>query len=316
MANPHPLPDHVSAPGPETGPPDPGLALARRMAKSYSRLSRPVVLVGPVGSGKTTLAREIHAWSGRSGDCVSVSAGELTEALYADALLGHVGGAFTGARGDRKGAFELARGGTLLLDDVAFMPSVAQAAILRAVEDRCVRPLGASRDVPITCREVYAMTEEPQNLCDRGALLPDLRSRMGEFVIRLPSLRDRVAEIPILFERYATSFAREHFLGTCPQLSHGAARALSDYSWPGNLRELKGVAERAALHALAEDRREVLLRHLPCRIVERRAESTPRRLTTELARFALEAADGNKSKAAEALGVHRNTLSRYLRAEP
>lgn len=291
----------------------PAFDLAEELAERYARLDRSVVLVGPVGSGKSTLAQRIHHLSGRSGSIITVAAGELTDTLYADVLFGHVGGAFTGARGERPGAFQLAANGTLLLDDVPFMRREAQSAILRAVEDRSIRPLGASREVVVTSREIYAMTQHPDSLIDRDALLPDLRSRMGEFIITLPSLSERASEIPRLSGIYAEQFVREHHLTRLPEPSASTLALMATYSWPGNLRELRGVVERAVVHALAEGSDAITPDHLPTRVCAAPDEPTQSKLNPELARFALTAAGGNKTKAAEALGVHRNTLSRYLR---
>jgi DNA-binding NtrC family response regulator len=296
----------------QDAPMAPPFELAEQLASRYARLNRPVVLVGPVGSGKSTLARRIHDLSGRSGPLITVSAGELSDQLYADVLFGHVGGAFTGAKGERRGAFQLASNGTLLLDDVVFMRPEAQSAILRAVEDRSVRPLGASRDVLIASREIYAMTKHPDDLIDREVLLPDLKSRMGEFIIELPSLSERAADIPRLCVAYAEEFAREHRLERVPLPSDSTLAVLAEYPWPGNLRELRSVVERSSMDALHSGSAQVTPQYLPARILHAPAAPPQRRLTPELARYALSAAGGNKTKAAESLGVHRNTLSRYL----
>ena len=297
-----------------SGSKSPSFELAEELGGRYARLNRAVVMVGPVGSGKSTLARRIHDWSGRQGLLIEVSAGELTDQLYTDVLFGHVGGAFTGARGERRGAFQLATNGTLLLDDVPFMCIEAQSAILRAVEGRVVRPLGASRDVVVTCREIYAMTQHPDALTAREVLLPDLKSRMGDFIITLPSLAERPGDIGQLSIDYATCFVREHRLDRVPAPSESALAMMRCYSWPGNLRELRSVVERAAVHAISEGAVEILPDHLPTRVCEAPEQSARSRISPDLARFALSAAGGNKTKAARSLGVHRNTLHRYLRA--
>ena len=144
-------------------------------AISIRECTRPVVLVGPVGAGKTTLARRLHERSGRPGPLICISAGELTQNLYGDSLFGHVSGAFTGARGSRKGAFTEARRGTLLLDDLAVMRPEVQAAVLRVLESGRFRPLGGAEDEVADCRIVFASTERPGDLVRTGRPPPRCR---------------------------------------------------------------------------------------------------------------------------------------------
>lgn len=296
---------------------------ALRLCRVYAQYERPLVFLGPIGSGKTTLAREAHAASGRSGKLVTVSAGELTETHYADRLFGHVAGAYTGAVGARAGAFAEAADGTLLLDDLALAPEPAQAAILRVIESGRFRPVGSSEDEISTARISFASTVSPHELVQRGDLLPDLHSRLGEFVVEVPPLRDREGEVLALAETLADRFLDEHDEETTVALTPEVRTLLTAYHWPFNIRELRSVVERAAVHAIAEsdaDEAVVSLRppHLPerfHRLDELDAPSSRPKLTRALVEHVVREAGGNQSEAARRLGVHRNTVARYLKGD-
>lgn len=283
----------------------------------YSRVDRPILLVGPVGSGKTSLAQRIHDRSRRRGRLIAVSTGELTESLFSDVLFGHQAGAFTGASRSRPGAMREAGSGTLLLDDLAVMPAVVQAAILRVLESGRYRPLGASADETVGCRLIFASTESPSVLVRSGTLLRDLASRLGDFVVRVPALVERREDIPDLAHWIGSAFLREH--GSPGELSFesGVIERLITYGWPMNVRELKSVIERAVVHAGILGA-EVVVRdaHLPARIqVGNGEEDSLVRLSSDLVRRVLTRTGGNQSEAARRLGVHRNTIARYLNAE-
>ena len=292
------------------------MRLALELCGVYSRFNRPIVLHGPVGSGKTTLARSIHQQARPSKPFVSISAGELVETLYADTLFGHASGAYTGASAARDGALREAAAGTLLLDDLALMPVVAQAAILRVMESSRFRPLGARRDEMASCRWVFATTEDPLELVAEGRLLQDLASRLGEFKVRVPALRERSEDVLSLAAHFGGAFLAEHVIEARFVMADEVQRLLVDYSWPGNVRELRAVVERAAAHA-GVNQDEVVVRppHLPERIrsfdpeVDRRV-----RLNAELVHRVLDEVQGNRSEAARRLGVHRNTIGRYLKS--
>lgn len=295
----------------------PQMQHALRLARLYACIDRPVLLLGGVGAGKTTLAHAIHTHSRREGRFVPISAGELSETLYSDTLFGHVQGAYTGATGARCGSIERADRGTLLLDDVALMPLVAQASILRVLESRRFRPLGAMEDRAASARFIFASTIPLPELVGDGRLLPDLESRVGEFVIDVPPLRARTAEISFLATSVGEAFlAEQGFRGTI-ELTDECEELLVRYPWPRNVRELRGVIERAVVHA-GPSHGVVVIRpgHLPDRFHEpfEDCDSSSAQLTRGLVEGVLNEVAGNQSEAARRLGVHRNTIARYLRS--
>ncbi len=284
----------------------------------YARFNRPIVFVGPVGAGKTTLARAVFRLARAAGVFVVIGSGELGETLYSDTLFGHRPGAYTGAAVGRRGAFAEAADGCLLLDDLALMPVAAQAAILRVIETGSYRRLGSEQDERATCRILFASTVPPRELVTSGELLPDLASRLGEFVVPVPPLRARLEDILVIARRCADDLLQEHQVTAEVVFGDEVEHLLRSYDWPGNVRELRGVVERAVVHAgVKEGVALILPAHLPERIRLFDPESAAHaraELTSALVARALREAGGNKSEAARRLGVHRNTVGRYLRS--
>jgi DNA-binding NtrC family response regulator len=264
--------------------------------------------------GKSTLAKLIHKLSGRAGRFISCSAGEIGDSLAHSFLFGHVRGAFTGAIGSRTGVFESAASGTLLLDDFANLSTPVQCALLRVLEERAFTPVGASRDVPVTCRELYATTQSLETLAREDTLVPDFLSRIGEMVIEIPPLRERPEDILPLAEYYLVCAAHE-FEREPGTLSADVCQLFVEYPWPHNIRELKGVIERAVIHAHDEGSPEVTPDHIPERLLHGIGQPSAKQpMSEELVVKTLIKTDGNVSATARELQRHRNTVYRYLPA--
>jgi DNA-binding NtrC family response regulator len=282
----------------------------------YAPYREPVVFIGPVGSGKTTLAQVLHDASGLPGLLVSARGAELGEALCEDKLFGRVRGAFTGAVASRRGLLAQAAHGTLFIDDLARMPLASQGVLLGVIDDRRYRPLGSDRESECTCRWLFATTTAPRELVAEGRMLPDLKSRLGTLIVQVPPLRNRREDIVPLARGYAEHFLRNDGYAGAVSLDQTVEDLLLRYDWPENLRELRNAMKRAAIHA--RDERGVT-RILPVHLPEDidayvpSPSSLSERLTPEIAYRAWLEANGNQSEAARRLGVSRNRLARHLK---
>ena len=221
------------------------MGLVGRVAPTNST----VLITGETGTGKDLIARAIHYNSPRKdaafvvADCAS-----LSESLLESELFGHVRGSFTGAVKDRKGLAEAARGGTLFLDEISTISPQVQGSLLRLIQEHEVRPVGSDKTVPVDVRVVAATNQDLQELVEDGAFREDLYYRLSVFTIRLPALRERPEEIPLLAHHFVEGFAEEfgkEIRGIAPQ----AMAVLEAHDWPGNVRELENVLERAVLLA-------------------------------------------------------------------
>ena len=221
------------------------LATARRVAATDSTL----LILGETGVGKGLLARSIHNESARAANpFVTVNCSSLPETLLESELFGHVKGAFTGASRSRRGQFELAHHGTLFLDEITEIPPHLQVKLLRAIEDRVVQPLGAEREISVDVRLIAASNREIETEVREKRLRRDLYYRLNVVPLTLPPLRERVEDIPELVQSYI-AHACQRFRTDSKQIEPAALDALARYSWPGNIRELKNVVERAVLLA-------------------------------------------------------------------
>src|SRR5690242_3139436 len=229
----------------------------------YAAARTPVVFVGETGTGKSCFAEALHQASGRTGPFVDVTAQELAPELAPSALFGHVAGAFTGADRKHVGYLAQAERGTLLLDDFHLMRRSMQAMLLRALERGLYRQLGAERDVPVTCRLVFGVGEEPARLVERGRMLQDLRSRLGFMVVRLPSLAERREEIPALAQRFLGLAPEETGVAPGPtRFTSSALEALSAHHYPGNVRDLRELVREGYLHAVQAGSTGLGIEHL------------------------------------------------------
>ena len=279
--------------------------------KRVAPMPSTVLVQGESGTGKELAARAIHRFSGRSGSFVPINCGAMNAELLESELFGHAKGAFTGAIKAREGLFSYANGGTLFLDEIGEMPLAMQTRLLRVMEDRAIRPVGGNRETPVDVRIIAATNRDLKSEVDQGKFREDLFYRLNVLSIRMPSLRERIQDLPELIEFFATSIATD--LGVAiPQIPESEVKRLAEYDWPGNIRELKNVIERC-----------LLLSHQPSQTLQgcgnsggadrQGAEDDDLTLETVERRHILRVLDmenGNKSAAARLLGVSRKTLER------
>ncbi|MFO0760980.1 MAG: sigma-54 dependent transcriptional regulator [Byssovorax sp.] len=278
-----------------------------------------VLVTGPTGSGKERVARALHEGSRRKdAPFVAVNAAAVPEQLLESELFGYTRGAFTDARADKKGLFVEADGGTLFLDEIGDLPLMLQAKLLRVLQEREVRPIGAAKARSIDVRVVAATHQDLQRAIREGRFREDLFYRLAVIEIAVPPLRDRPEDILPLAEHFLRRIcarAGRHVEG----FSTPAAKKLMGYAWPGNVRELENAVERAVAFAQGN---QVTVDDLPRAICEPAetdlfSSAAERLMTLEeleraYVRHVLERLGGNKVRAAAALGINRRTIQRWL----
>ena len=295
-----------------------GRSDASRRLYEYIRLVAPtnmsVLINGASGTGKEHVAQLIHQNSKRAGKpFVAVDCGAISRELAASEFFGHIKGSFTGAVSDKKGAFELADGGTLFLDEVGNLTYETQVQLLRALQERRIRPVGGNREIPVDIRLVAATNEDLEAAIARGTFRADLYHRINSFTLRVPPLRERREDIPLFADFFLDQANREldkRIVG----FDASALRALTACDWPGNLRQLKNTVMSATLLAAGE---YITAEDLPHEITGTSGSVPSYSLhdpatEEEQIRRALAAAAGNKSQAAKLLGIDRKTLYNKL----
>jgi DNA-binding NtrC family response regulator len=274
-----------------------------------------VLITGENGTGKEVIARALHAVSNRAAKpLVSVNAGALAEGLFESELFGHVRGAFTDAKNDRVGRFELADGGTLFLDEIANVPMNLQAKLLRVLETGEFERVGSSKTRKVNVRVLSATNADIKADVAPGKFRQDLMFRLNTVEIHLPPLRDRREDIAPLAEHFLRQHSERYRRGRM-NLTLQAIEALREHAWPGNVRELDHVIERAVLMSTGDvvTAMDLALQTSPAaqlsaRLEEMSLEDAERLLITKaLARF-----EGNANRAAEALGLSRSALYRRM----
>jgi DNA-binding NtrC family response regulator len=288
------------------------LELAARVAP----LDTTVLVYGESGTGKEFVVRMIHDQSPRAGaPFVSINCAALTETLLESELFGHVRGAFTGAVRDKAGLFEVAGTGTIFLDEIGEVAPTVQAKLLRALQEREIRRVGAERSITVHARVVAATNRDLRGAVDAGTFREDLYFRLGAFIITVPPLRDRREDIPPLVHHFMVR-AASRMKKDVRAVSADAMSALMHYRWPGNVRELEHAVERAVILA---NNPSIRVRDLPPEITEkprvRQGDDTldlqeQERVSIERA---LERFGGNRRKAAEALKISTVTLWRKMK---
>ncbi|MGD8699610.1 MAG: sigma-54 dependent transcriptional regulator [Gemmatimonadales bacterium] len=292
---------------------------ALSVAETVAQTESTVLVQGESGTGKEVLARYIHELSDRSdGSFLSINCGALPESLLESELFGHVRGSFTGALRDKQGLFVAANGGTLFLDEVGEMVPATQVRLLHVLQQHEVIPVGATEPVQVDVRIIAATNADLEEKIRHGTFRSDLFYRLNVIAIQLPPLLDRRDDISLLAENFLRRFA-ERRNSEPKRLTEEALEALLEYDWPGNVRELENALERAV--AMVDG--EVIGRDaLPSRVIERQPtplvhDEPPANPTLEVIERAyiewvLRTEGGNKTRAAEVLGIDPSTLYRKL----
>src|SRR3990172_2421392 len=295
---------------------------ALQLAEAAARTDVPVLLVGETGTGKELLARLIHRNSARSAlPFIAVNCGALPRDLVESELFGYRKGAFTGAQQDRPGLFGAVSGGTLLLDEISEMPAEIQVKLLRALQEGKVRPLGAVEEIPVNVR-VIAATNRPTPVSLSGVLRQDLYFRLARITIELPPLRERREDLPLLLDHFLTVFSPKY--GCRPTFDSDALELLSNYPFPGNLRELENLVEGtlATLHEKEVIGERDIRPYLHPDLLPQGKHGA---VVVDVSMFSLERLEkyaieqvlrlsgNNKSRASEILGISRESLYRKMK---
>ena len=289
---------------------------AAKQLFNYVRLVAPtnmsVLINGASGTGKEYVAHRIHQLSRRAGQpFVAIDCGAVPKELAASEFFGHVKGAFTGALTDKTGAFVSATGGTIFLDEIGNLSYEVQVQLLRALQEHKVRPVGADREVPVDVRLISATNEDLGQAIARGTFREDLYHRLNEFTLHIPLLKERREDI-LLFANLFLDQANREMGKQVVGFDDKASRALLDYTWPGNLRQMKNAVRRATLLAtgkyITASDLGTLQDHTP-RPTALRNEADEKMRIAE----ALRQTGNNKSRAAQLLGIDRKTLYNKLK---
>ena len=301
-------------------------AVIQKLVNDARKIARAgvasVLITGKSGTGKEVLARRIHHWRfDDRGDTdnypyIAINCAALPENLIEGELFGHVKGAFTDAKTDKKGVFELADGGTLLLDEIGDMRLDLQGKLLRVLEERTVRRVGGKVDLAIDVNVIACTNRDLKKQLEEGSFREDLYYRLNSFTIDLPPLKDRGTDVLLLTKHFLESFALKYNRQPITSISSEAQKLLTSYDWPGNIRELRNIIERCVV---MEESDELSAGHLPMTISGQTSNPTERRknfhvvlpeeglslekVERELLRQALERTGQNMTKAAKLLDI-------------
>ena len=278
-----------------------------------------VLILGPTGSGKEVVARMIHELSRRGKENFqAVNCAALPDSLFESEIFGYEKGAFTGAHDRKPGRLEMANGGTLFLDEVGDMSLMAQAKVLRVLEERRFERLGGNKSIHVDFRLISATNRPLEMFVRESRFREDLYYRINAFAIRLPSLRERAVDIPVLANRFIARYCAANGLPLdAKQFSEESQDLLASYHWPGNIRELESTVSRAALSAPGRTIRPADIEFLHGHAMPRGDEATTRFPSLRDAERAhvirvLEATQWNKLEAAKVLEISRGTLYRKI----
>ena len=300
----------------------PVIGALRALIELLARSQAPVHVAGESGTGKELVARLIHVRSPRAdAPFVPVNCGAIPTELMESEFFGHLKGSFTGATRDKTGLFQAAEGGTLFLDEVGDLPLHMQVKLLRALQERAVRPVGAETEIPVNVRVISATHKDLGELLAHGSFRQDLYYRLNVIEVRTPPLRSRVEDIPLLADAILAKLAAANGLPTAPKLEPEALKRLQAYAFPGNVRELENVLERAVtlsdgtrifasdLQLRGESAAGAAPAHsAPQAVASNDLEGQMEEMERRAIREALEKARYNKTKAAALLGMSFRSL--------
>lgn len=296
-----------------------GQSQAARQLYEHVRLVAPtdmsVLVTGASGTGKEYIARRIHEQSNRSkAPFIAVDCGAIPKELAASEFFGHVKGSFTGAIENKTGAFVAAQGGTIFLDEIGNLTYEVQVQLLRALQERKVKPIGSNQEIAINVRLISATNENLRQAIEKGDFREDLYHRINEFTIRIPDLKERKEDL-LLFANHFLDLANSELQKDIIGFDNDTMQLFQSYSWPGNLRQMKNVIKYATLLAtgryitrkeLPEELTENLLSHANIQLKNVEHER-------DLIRKALQECGNNKTRAAQLLGIDRKTLYNKLK---
>lgn len=296
-----------------------GQSQAARQLYEYVRLVAPtdmsVLVTGASGTGKEYIARRIHEQSNRSkAPFVAVDCGAIPKELAASEFFGHVKGSFTGAIENKTGAFVAAQGGTIFLDEIGNLTYEVQVQLLRALQERKVKPIGSNQEIAINVRLISATNENLRQAIEKGDFREDLYHRINEFTIRIPDLKERKEDL-LLFANHFLDLANSELQKDIIGFDNDTMQLFQSYSWPGNLRQMKNVIKYATLLATG---RYITRKELPEELTENLPSHTNIQLKNveherDLIRKALQECGNNKTRAAQLLGIDRKTLYNKLK---
>ena len=296
-----------------------GQSQAARQLYEHVRLVAPtdmsVLVTGASGTGKEYIARRIHEQSNRSkAPFVAVDCGAIPKELAASEFFGHVKGSFTGAIENKTGAFVAAQGGTIFLDEIGNLTYEVQVQLLRALQERKVKPIGSNQEIAINVRLISATNENLRQAIEKGDFREDLYHRINEFTIRIPDLKERKEDL-LLFANHFLDLANSELQKDIIGFDNDTMQLFQSYSWPGNLRQMKNVIKYATLLATG---RYITRKELPEELTENLSSNTNIQLKNveherDLIRKALQECGNNKTRAAQLLGIDRKTLYNKLK---
>lgn len=296
-----------------------GQSQVARQLYEHVRLVAPtdmsVLITGASGTGKEYIARRIHEQSSRAkASFVAVDCGAIPKDLAASEFFGHVKGSFTGAIENKTGAFVAAQGGTIFLDEIGNLTYEVQVQLLRALQERKVKPIGSNQEIAINVRLVSATNENLRQAIDKGDFREDLYHRINEFTIRIPNLQERKEDL-LLFANHFLDLANNELNKDIIGFDADTMQIFQSYPWPGNLRQMKNVIKYATLLATG---RYITRKELPEELMENiffRPNIQLKNIEHErdLIRRALQECDNNKTRAAQLLGIDRKTLYNKLK---